>query len=179
MDGDRWYFRAGTPRSGPGQVLLDQGLRASRLDGPPGRGQGGAARPCFISFQPPYSILRRVMEREHFPMTRKLGIGNIVWSPLEGGWLSGKYRQGAPNPKDSARSEKWIGDVLNPKFQKRLDVAPSRAARRSTGSRRSPRPRSASPTPALPSSAEAERGDLEPRPAEIPIVHCVCPPGGG
>ena len=76
----------------------------------------------FVSFQPPYSILRRVMEQEHFPMTRKFGLGNIVWSPLEGGWLSGKYRKGAPNPKDSSRAEKWIGDVDNPKFQKRLDV---------------------------------------------------------
>jgi aryl-alcohol dehydrogenase-like predicted oxidoreductase len=76
----------------------------------------------FISFQPPYSILRRTMELEHFPMTRKLGLGNIVWSPLEGGWLSGKYRKGAPNPKDTARAEKWIGDVENPKFQKRLDI---------------------------------------------------------
>jgi aryl-alcohol dehydrogenase-like predicted oxidoreductase len=76
----------------------------------------------FVSLQPPYSILRRVMELEHFPMTQKFGIANIVWSPLEGGWLSGKYRREAGNPKDSARSEKWIGDLENPKFQRRLDI---------------------------------------------------------
>ncbi|HZF10625.1 MAG TPA: aldo/keto reductase [Thermoanaerobaculia bacterium] len=76
----------------------------------------------FVCFQPPYSLLRRVMELEHFPMTRKFGLGNIVWSPLEGGWLSGKYRQGAANPKDSNRAEKWVGDVDNPKFQKRLEI---------------------------------------------------------
>jgi aryl-alcohol dehydrogenase-like predicted oxidoreductase len=76
----------------------------------------------FVSLQPPYSILRRVMEAEHFPMSLKFGIANIVWSPLEGGWLSGKYRRGAANPKDSQRAEKWIGDVDNPKFQRRLDI---------------------------------------------------------
>jgi aryl-alcohol dehydrogenase-like predicted oxidoreductase len=76
----------------------------------------------FISLQPPYSILRRVMELEHFPMTQKFGLGNIVWSPLEGGWLTGKYRRDTGNPKDSTRSEKWIGDLENPKFQRRLDI---------------------------------------------------------
>jgi aryl-alcohol dehydrogenase-like predicted oxidoreductase len=76
----------------------------------------------FVSLQPPYSILRRVMEAEHFPMSLKFGIANIVWSPLEGGWLSGKYRRGAENPKDSQRAEKWIGDIENPKFQRRLDI---------------------------------------------------------
>jgi aryl-alcohol dehydrogenase-like predicted oxidoreductase len=76
----------------------------------------------WVSLQPPYSILRRVMEAEHFPMTLRHGIGNIVWSPLEGGWLSGKYRRDAANPKDSTRAEKWIGDLGNPKFQRRLDI---------------------------------------------------------
>jgi aryl-alcohol dehydrogenase-like predicted oxidoreductase len=76
----------------------------------------------FVSVQPPYSILRRTMELEHFPMSQKLGLGNIVWSPLEGGWLSGKYRRGGANPLDSNRAEKWIGDLGNPKFQRRLDI---------------------------------------------------------
>jgi len=76
----------------------------------------------FVSLQPPYSILRRVMEAEHFPMALKFGIANIVWSPLEGGWLTGKYRRGAGNPEDSTRAQKWVGDLANPKFQKRLDV---------------------------------------------------------
>jgi aryl-alcohol dehydrogenase-like predicted oxidoreductase len=76
----------------------------------------------FVAIQPPYSILRRTMELEHFPMSQKLGLGNIVWSPLEGGWLSGKYRRGGANPLDSNRAEKWIGDLGNPKFQRRLDI---------------------------------------------------------
>ncbi len=76
----------------------------------------------FVSLQPPYSILRRAMEREHFPMTRHFGIANIVWSPLEGGWLSGKYRRGRDNPGDSARSRDRIGNLGNPKFAARLDA---------------------------------------------------------
>ncbi|HEY7215410.1 MAG TPA: aldo/keto reductase, partial [Thermoanaerobaculia bacterium] len=76
----------------------------------------------FVSLQPPYSILRRVMELEHFPMTQKFGLANIVWSPLEGGWLAAKYRRETGNPQDSKRSVTWIGDLDNPKFQRRLDV---------------------------------------------------------
>jgi aryl-alcohol dehydrogenase-like predicted oxidoreductase len=76
----------------------------------------------FSALQPPYSILRRVMELEHFPMTRHFGIGNLVWSPLEGGWLTGKYRRGGANPGDSQRSRQWIGDIESPKFARRLEV---------------------------------------------------------
>jgi aryl-alcohol dehydrogenase-like predicted oxidoreductase len=87
----------------------------------------------FVALQPPYSILRRVMETEHFPMTQRFGIGNLVWSPLEGGWLTGKYRRGAANPQDSPRAGSWIGDTANPKFERRLAVveqlAPLAAAR--------------------------------------------------
>jgi aryl-alcohol dehydrogenase-like predicted oxidoreductase len=76
----------------------------------------------FRSLQPPYSILRRVMELEHFPMSLRFGLANIVWSPLEGGWLTGKYRRGSGNPRDSRRAESWVGDLENPKFARRLDV---------------------------------------------------------
>jgi aryl-alcohol dehydrogenase-like predicted oxidoreductase len=76
----------------------------------------------FVCLQPPYSILRRVLELEHFPMTQRFGIANIVWSPLEGGWLTGKYRRETGNPKDTTRAQSWIGDLDNPRFQRRLDV---------------------------------------------------------
>ncbi|KAA0252193.1 aldo/keto reductase [Acidobacteria bacterium ACD] len=76
----------------------------------------------FVSLQPPYSLLRRVVESSHFEMTRRFGIGNLVWSPLEGGWLSGKYRKGKPNPSDSPRAEKWMGDTADPKFERRLQA---------------------------------------------------------
>jgi aryl-alcohol dehydrogenase-like predicted oxidoreductase len=87
----------------------------------------------FTSLQPPYSLLRRTMEVEHFPMTQHCGIGTLIWSPLEGGWLTGKYRRGQPNPGDSTRSRTWVGDVDQPKFARRIEVverlAPQAAAR--------------------------------------------------
>ena len=54
-----------------------------------------------MSTQPPYSIFTREMEREVFPVCRAHGFGAIVWSPLEGGWLAGRYRKGKPVPEDS------------------------------------------------------------------------------
>ena len=50
----------------------------------------------FVSTQPPYSILTREAEREIFPVCQAHGFGAIVWSPLEGGWLAGRYRKGKP-----------------------------------------------------------------------------------
>jgi aryl-alcohol dehydrogenase-like predicted oxidoreductase len=82
--------------------------------------RGGFER--FVSLQPPYSILRRTMEAEHFPMSLRFGIGNIVWSPLEGGWLTGKYRKGRTGPVDTPRAREWIRDPADPKFARRLEV---------------------------------------------------------
>ncbi|MCP6726119.1 aldo/keto reductase, partial [Klebsiella pneumoniae] len=61
------------------------------------------------------------MEVEHFPMCQRHGLGNIVWSPLEGGWLSGKYQRGAVAAGETPRLA-WIGDPENPKFQRRRHV---------------------------------------------------------
>jgi aryl-alcohol dehydrogenase-like predicted oxidoreductase len=76
----------------------------------------------WISLQPPYSLLRRTMELEHFPMALANGVGCIVWSPLEGGWLTGKYRRGQGNPGDSPRARNWVGDTADPRFERRLAV---------------------------------------------------------
>lgn len=51
--------------------------------------------------QPPYSILCRGIERDVLPVCRSQGIGVVVWSPLSGGWLTGKYRRGVEIPADS------------------------------------------------------------------------------
>lgn len=56
----------------------------------------GAAR--FVSSQPQYSIIARRHEPEVFPLCAKNGIGQIVWSPLAQGILTGKYKRGAPPP---------------------------------------------------------------------------------
>src|SRR5688500_12086821 len=58
----------------------------------------------FVSSQPEYSILWRKPEPEVFPLCAKEGIGNIVWSPLAQGILTGKYRPDGPPPSDSRAS---------------------------------------------------------------------------
>jgi aryl-alcohol dehydrogenase-like predicted oxidoreductase len=73
----------------------------------------------FVSLQPPYSILRRTMEREHFPMSLRFQMGNIVWSPLEGGWLADKYRFQGQLDDVSPRFERWMKKLDDPKFERR------------------------------------------------------------
>ena len=61
----------------------------------------------FVSSQPQYSMLWREPEAEIFPLCAANGIGQIVWSPLRQGVLTGKYKAGQPIPKDSrAASDK-------------------------------------------------------------------------
>ena len=48
--------------------------------------------PPMINLQLPYSLVERAIEVEHVAMAQTLGIGITVWSPLGGGFLSGKYR---------------------------------------------------------------------------------------
>jgi aryl-alcohol dehydrogenase-like predicted oxidoreductase len=49
----------------------------------------------FVCEQPPYSILVRGIEADVLPTCKELGMGAIAWSPLAGGWLSGRWRKGA------------------------------------------------------------------------------------
>jgi aryl-alcohol dehydrogenase-like predicted oxidoreductase len=49
----------------------------------------------IAAFQLEYSLIERNIEREHIPVARELGIGLCPWSPLGGGFLSGKYRSAA------------------------------------------------------------------------------------
>lgn len=51
--------------------------------------------------QPPYSILCRGVERDVFPTVRRHEMGLLVWSPLSGGWLTGKYRRDRAAPTGS------------------------------------------------------------------------------
>ncbi len=51
--------------------------------------------------QPPYSILTRGIERDVLPVCARHGLGVLTWSPLSGGWLTGKYRRNAPAPAGS------------------------------------------------------------------------------
>ena len=70
----------------------------------------------FVSSQPQYSMLWRKPEAEVFPLCAANGIGQIVWSPLGQGVLTGKYLPGQPPPNDSraASSEMntfWSDDL--------------------------------------------------------------------
>ena len=68
-----------------------------------GRRRRGVAAPH--SEQPPYSIMCRGIETEVLPTCRRHGIGVIVWSPLSGGWLTGKYQRSSPAPAVPGRDE--------------------------------------------------------------------------
>lgn len=71
----------------------------------------------FVSSQPQYSMLWREWESEVFPLCKANGIGQIVWSPLAQGVLTGKYKPGHTVPPDSrAASDEmgvFIGKWLN------------------------------------------------------------------
>ncbi|MER7005887.1 aldo/keto reductase [Dactylosporangium sp. NPDC000555] len=67
----------------------------------------GRERP--VTEQPPYSILARGAERAVLPLARKYGLGVLPWSPLAGGWLSGRYRKGEPEPALSIRLDRQPG----------------------------------------------------------------------
>jgi aryl-alcohol dehydrogenase-like predicted oxidoreductase len=49
--------------------------------------------PPLVSLQLPYSLVERTIETEHVPMGQNLGLGITAWSPLGGGFLTGKYRR--------------------------------------------------------------------------------------
>jgi aryl-alcohol dehydrogenase-like predicted oxidoreductase len=54
-----------------------------------------------VAEQPPYSMLARGVERDVLPVCTRYGLGVLVWAPLNGGWLTGKYRPDAPPPARS------------------------------------------------------------------------------
>jgi len=60
-------------------------------------------RERFMCEQPPYSILTRGVEADVLPTCQRYGMGVIPWSPLAGGWLSGRYGKGGDSPADSRR----------------------------------------------------------------------------
>lgn len=63
----------------------------------------------FISSQPQYSMLWRVIESRVVPLCEKEGIGQIVWSPMAQGVLTGKYLPGKKPPAGSRATDKKSG----------------------------------------------------------------------
>jgi len=66
----------------------------------------------FVTEQPPYHLLDRRIERELVPMARSYGIAIIPWSPLAGGFLSGKYKPRQPPPADARLQPRDGGDGI-------------------------------------------------------------------
>ncbi len=75
----------------------------------------------FVSNQPQYNMLWRVIEAEVVPTSEELGIGQIVWSPIAQGVLTGKYVPGQPPPAGSRATDdqgganmikRWLDDDL-------------------------------------------------------------------
>ena len=83
----------------------------------------------FMTEQPPYSMLVRGVEADVLPTAQSYGRGVLPWSPLAGGWLTGKYRKGAEQPQ-SRRAQRIPGryDLSDPVNQRKLDAADRLAA---------------------------------------------------
>src|SRR5919109_3249082 len=86
-------------------------------------------RERFVCEQPPYSILVRAIEQDVLPTCQRHGMGVIPWSPLAGGWLSGRYRLGAELPT-SHRAERIPApyDMSPPGNQRKPEAAGRPAA---------------------------------------------------
>jgi aryl-alcohol dehydrogenase-like predicted oxidoreductase len=82
------------------------------------------ARERFVCEQPPYSLLTRGIEADVLPVCRSYGMGVIVWSPLAGGWLSGRYRPGGESPGTSRRAQMLPQryDMSLPANQRKLEA---------------------------------------------------------
>jgi aryl-alcohol dehydrogenase-like predicted oxidoreductase len=77
----------------------------------------------FRCEQPPYSIFARGIETAVLPTCKQYGMGVIPWSPLAGGWLTGKYRKGDETPTTgrAARIPDRF-DFSKPENQRKLDL---------------------------------------------------------
>lgn len=71
----------------------------------------------FVASQPLYNLIDREIEHEHVPVCRNEGVGIIPWSPMRGGWLTGKYRRGMTSAPAGARwdgdQQPWLGNWEN------------------------------------------------------------------
>jgi aryl-alcohol dehydrogenase-like predicted oxidoreductase len=80
----------------------------------------------FRTEQPPYSILTRAIEYDLLPTCLRHGMGVLTYSPLAGGWLSGRYRKGQEisGPGSAARVRRsGTYDATNPANAAKLDAA--------------------------------------------------------
>jgi aryl-alcohol dehydrogenase-like predicted oxidoreductase len=80
-------------------------------------------RERFVCEQPPYSLLVRAIENDVLPVCRQYGMAAITWSPLAGGWLSGRYRKGQDMPTTNrAQRMPHRYDISLAENQRKLDT---------------------------------------------------------
>jgi aryl-alcohol dehydrogenase-like predicted oxidoreductase len=86
-----------------GSQIVEAQWAAERISGSP-----------FVSLQPPYSLVSRGIENDVLPTCERHGLGTMIYSPLGGGVLTGKYKRGEEPPADSrfGRGGGW-GRALN------------------------------------------------------------------
>jgi aryl-alcohol dehydrogenase-like predicted oxidoreductase len=86
----------------------------------------------FVSSQPQYSMLWRVIEAEVVPTCEELGLGQVVWSPIAQGVLTGKYVPGQPLPEGSRATDdkggsnmikRWMRDEVLERVQQLRPLA--------------------------------------------------------
>src|SRR6185295_5564200 len=66
----------------------------------------------FVTLQAQYSLVERSLDVEHLPALRRFGLGLLAYSPLGGGFLSGKYRAGEAAPAGSRFAQRRHEDRL-------------------------------------------------------------------
>lgn len=76
----------------------------------------------FVCEQPPYSLFERRIERDVLPVCRQYNVAVIPWSPLAGGWLTGKYRAGQPLPDTGRHLKQLLEKPEDPGLRRRLDA---------------------------------------------------------
>jgi len=76
----------------------------------------------FVTEQPPYSILVRGIEEDILPTVPRYGMGTLTYSPLAGGWLSGRWRKNAASQPTSAARPSARFDMSSPANQRKLDI---------------------------------------------------------
>jgi aryl-alcohol dehydrogenase-like predicted oxidoreductase len=80
----------------------------------------------YVTEQPPYSMLVRGIEADVLPTCERYGMGVIPWSPLAGGWLSGRWRKNADTPTPTSAARQRLAaryDLSLPANQRKLDAA--------------------------------------------------------
>jgi aryl-alcohol dehydrogenase-like predicted oxidoreductase len=79
-------------------------------------------RERFVCEQPPYSIFVRGVEKDVLPTCQRHRMGVIAWSPLNAGWLTGKYRKGEQPPEGSRAARGRMRAFDAPENVRKLDL---------------------------------------------------------